>query len=257
MTDDDILLDGSINYLLDIIKPNIDLIVINSEVWNADLSKNLETRMANIDNDKCYNSNNEREMFIDLANCLSFIGSVIIKRSVWLDRDRNSYFGTLFVHVGVIFQRQFVNEIYFVSNPMLKIRYGNSMWTPRSFEIWYYKWPKLIWGFKRFDESAKSKVIAREPCKNIFSLLKSRAMGDYTVVEYQKYILKNNFSFLRVLALIISLVNAKILNFSIVLIYLVFRPSEKYTIFDLTRSVHSTKFTRYISKACNLDLLSK
>ena len=90
MTDDDILIEGSVDYLIGILKLNNDLIVVNSEVWNADLTKDLKTKMTNIPIDKNYSMNDEREMFIDIATCISFIGSVIIKKQIWLERNREN-----------------------------------------------------------------------------------------------------------------------------------------------------------------------
>lgn len=257
MTDDDILIEGSIDYLIGILKLNNDLVVVNSEVWNADLTKDLKTKMINIPIDKKYSNDDETEMFIDIATCISFIGSVIIKKQIWVERNRKKYYGTLFVHVGVIFQQSFKNGVYLVSKTILKIRYGNSMWTPKSFEIWYYKWPKLIWSFDRFDNIAKNKIVSKEPWRRIFSLLKSRAMGDYTFNEYKAHLSKNNLSPLRFISYIVSITNPKILNLILTITYMIFKPSAKYTLFDLLRSKHCMFLTTRLAKIFNFDLLGK
>lgn len=257
MTDDDILMDGAIDYLIGILKLNKDLVVVNSEVWNADLTKDLQTKMVNIPIDKTYGNDDEREMFIDIATCISFIGSVIIKKQIWLERNRKKYYGTLFVHVGVIFQQPFINGVYLVSKTILKIRYGNSMWSPKSFEIWYYKWPKLIWSFDRFDNIAKNKIVSKEPWRRIFSLLKSRAMGDYTFNEYKAHLSKNKLSPLRFISYIVSITNPKILNLILAITYMIFKPSSKYTLFDLLRSKHCMFLTKRLAIIFNFDLLGK
>jgi abequosyltransferase len=257
MTDDDILKDDSIAYLIGILKLNKDLVVVNSEVWNANLTKDLKTKMINIPIDKNYSKDDEREMFIDIATCISFIGSVIIKKQIWIERNRETYYGTLFVHVGVIFQQPFANGVYLVSKTILKIRYGNSMWTPKSFEIWYYKWPKLIWSFDRFDNIAKNKIVSKEPWRRIFSLLKSRAMGDYTFNEYKVHISKNSLSPLKFISYLVSITNPKILNLILVMSYMIFKPSAKYTLFDLLRSKHCISITKRLAKIFNFDLLGK
>lgn len=152
MTDDDILIDNSISKILQLASKDYELIILNSEIWNKDFSKNLQTRMLNLDTDKIYHPDDENNFLKNTATCLSFIGSVVIKKQVWMNRDRKTYFGTLFIHVGVIFQKTLEGNVYVLATPILKVRYGNGMWTPRSFEIWYFKWPQLIWSFERFPK---------------------------------------------------------------------------------------------------------
>lgn len=255
MTDDDLLIESSINKILSIIEMKYDLIIVNSEIWNADFTKDLQTKMLNASVDKIYRPSDENNLLGELSTCLSFIGSVIIKKNVWLDRDRSSYFGSLFIHVGVIFQMPIVGDVYVISDPVLKIRYGNGMWSPRSFEIWYFKWPELIWSFQRFSDSAKRNVIRREPWKCNFGLLKSKAMGDFSYNEFKKFISKKNVSINYIMAYIISILPPKIVNFILVFIYCIFKRSAKYTIFDLLRSKHSSLICRSFAKTFKLNLV--
>ena len=45
-------------------------------------------------------------LFADLERDLvMYVGSYIIKREVWLTRERQRYYGTLFIHVATIFQK--------------------------------------------------------------------------------------------------------------------------------------------------------
>jgi glycosyltransferase involved in cell wall biosynthesis len=257
MTDDDLLIDGAIERLLCKLIDNYDLLVLNSEVWNTDFTFNLETRMSTMIQDKIYTGRNKLEMFADLGTCLSFIGSVVIRRRVWLERVREKYYGSLFVHVGVIFQSPIENDVYFHAEPIIKIRYGNGMWSPRSFEIWYFKWPELVWSFGSFEDLSKSKIVMREPWRRYWLLIKSRAIGEYTWKEYETHFSKLSWSISRLLTYSICFINPKLLNFILVILYVCFKPRLKYTIFDLIRSRNSSRFSRRFVIFFNPNMLPK
>lgn len=255
MTDDDLLIDNSINKILSLIEMKYDLIIVNSEIWNADFTKNLHTKMLNASVDKIYGPADENNLLGDLSTCLSFIGSVIIRKSVWMERDRMSYYGSLFVHVGTIFQKQLTGDVYVLAAPVLKIRYGNGMWTPRSFEIWYFKWPNLVWSFERFPDDSKLKVVRREPWRYYFGLLKSKAMGDYTNDEFNKFIADKKVDLDYIFAYFISILPPKLINILLVVTYCIFRRSAKYTLFDLLRSKHSSSISRTFANITGINLL--
>lgn len=255
MPDDDLMAKGAIPRVLGLIEKQNDLIVVNSECWNANFSRNLNTRMLNIQTDKTFCAGDAEKVFVELSSCLSFIGSVIIKRSVWLGRDRSTYFGSLFVHVGVIFQHPPIEKVAVVADPQIIIRYGNGMWTPRSFEIWYFKWPQLIWSFVDFSAGAKQKIVPREPWRRAISLLKSRAMGDYSHTGYVKFLSSQAVSIDIVLAYIISVFPAKVANLMCVLYYVLFKRSALYTLFDLLRSRHSSLLGRSLASVFGIKVL--
>jgi len=163
MTDDDLLVLGAVSRVCDILDRTQDLIVVNSEIRNADLSDVLHRSRLKYSDDRFYDSGGRAEFFSDVPDSLSFISGVIIKRDLWLERDRSSYYGTLFVHVGVIFQNSPIEKIRVIADPLILIRYGSAMWPARGFEIWMFKWSKLIWSFTGFSEGAKENVCLRQP----------------------------------------------------------------------------------------------
>lgn len=248
MPDDDLLAPGAIYRVLKIIESSHELIVVNSAVWNEDFSKDLHTKMLEISKDKIYEVGDGEKAFVELATCLSFIGSVVIKRSVWLKRDRLSYYGTLYVHVGVIFQYPPIERIAVIADPLINIRYGNSMWSPRSFEVLYFKWPKLIWSFPQFTVNSKQKIIWREPWHRFRSLFKSRAVGEYSYNEFRKYLFGHTFNIHIAFAYIVSVFPAKVANIIWVLYYALFQRSALFTLFDLLRSPHSSVISRSLAR---------
>jgi glycosyltransferase involved in cell wall biosynthesis len=252
--DDDLLAPGAIERVLRVIDQGPDLIVVNSEVWNADFSRNLDTRMLTFSEDRQYGPGDVDKAFADLATSLSFIGSVVIKRSVWLGRDRASHYGSLYGHVGVIFQDPPIERIVVIATPMIRIRYGNSMWSPRSFEVLYFKWPGMVWSFPHIAESAKRRVVRREPWRRMRSLLKSRATGEYSLNEFRKFLAGRRRDPHLVQAYIISRFPAKVANTMWVLYYALFQRSARFTLFDLLRSKHSSVISRRVAAALGVNI---
>lgn len=189
-TDDDLLKPGAVAAVKKAITEGYDLVVINGEERDVHLSTVIEHQRILVGKDMIYNSSDFDRFFIDAVKHLSFIGSFIIRRSVWLERDRVSYFGTEFIHVGVIFQKKITTPIFVISHPYIIIRLGNSQWTPRSFDIWMFKWPKLIWSFNEISPAAKQKIVYMEPWKKLRNLIIQRRMGGYNMQSYRLYLSK-------------------------------------------------------------------
>ena len=101
-----------------------------------------------------------------------------------MTRERERYFGTEFVHVGVIFQAPLPGTALVISNPLISIRYGMAQWTERSFDIWMFKWPELVWSLPDLSDDVKNRATRREPWRLLKNLLVYRAMGAYSAKVY-------------------------------------------------------------------------
>ncbi len=246
MPDDDLIIPGAISSILKALHEKPDLVVINSECWNADFSKNLHTKMLNIEKDERYTAKDNEQSFLDLARCLSYIGSVIIERRKWLARDRVSYYGSLFIHIGVIYQNPPLSLVIAITEPLIKIRHGNSMWTPQSFEIWYLKWPKLIWSLD-YVEELKVKVVRKTPTSSLVKLFKSRALGQYSRYEYKKFISPKPTSINKIIAWSISIYPKKLANLICVFYHCLNKKNSLFALFDLLRSSHASVFSRILA----------
>jgi glycosyltransferase involved in cell wall biosynthesis len=219
--DDDLLKPGAIQTVLSESCRGYDAIIVNAEVRNSDFSFLIEERRLRITDNRVYGADQAESFFADTASYLSFIGGVVIKRDSWMARERERYFGTLFIHIGVIFQQPFPGDILVIAEPLISIRYGNAMWTSRSFEIWMFKWPDLIWSFEAFSESAKSRVltIPRDPWLHPVALMEFRAKNAYSLKEYKTWIKPRMKSFWKkLLAKIIAATPGCLVNFLIIII---------------------------------------
>ncbi len=248
MSDDDLIQSGSISRILNAIECKPDLVVVNSEVRNLDFSVLLNTRILKFTSDRDYQENEAESFFVDTASYLSFIGAVVINRNLWLGRDRESYYGTLFVHIGVIFQKPALKKVKVIADPLITIRYGNAMWTPRSFEIWMFKWPSLIWSFKSFSHSAKQSVIPISPWKSTRTLFYNRALGAYTFVEYEKFIALNTTGRIKALAFAIAIFPRKVAYAIAVIYFLICKRNDLMAQSDLLRSCKKSSITRMLAR---------
>jgi glycosyltransferase involved in cell wall biosynthesis len=218
MTDDDLLRPGAVRRVLDKLNGGFDLVVLNAEIRNADFSKVLDERLIKLEHDRVFGVGDQESLFMETTQGLSFIGCTVIKRSVWLERNRQLYFGTLFVHVGVICQHSPIVHAAFIAEPLITIRYGNAMWSARGLEIWMVKWPELIWSFIDFSDQAKSSVCPRGTGHNFKRLMFYRATGIYTTKEFFE-ILSSKVSGLRRLAYWLAAIVPVTLSYILASIY--------------------------------------
>lgn len=212
MTDDDLIKGDAVQKVLKTLSPEIDLVVVNSEVKDKSLNSILEVKRLNLPTDKHFNAQSLAAFFTEFTNYMSFIGCIIIRRSQWMKRQRTPYFGTLFIHVGVVFQNPPLEKIYVIAEPLMTIRYGNAMWSPRGFEIWLFKWPQLIWSFSSFSETNMMKIVPKEPARNLKLLFYYRALGGFKRADYFKFLSQFEKSPYKVCAFLLSVFPGKLAN---------------------------------------------
>jgi abequosyltransferase len=247
MTDDDLLHPGAIDAVLSALTDEPDLVVVNAQVLTPDLSEVLDDRMLAIREDKTYDVGSD-DFFAETANYLSFIGAVVVKREAWLVRERETYYGSLFIHVGVLFQSPPLGRAHVIARPLISIRYANAMWTARAFEIWMFKWPALIWSFAGYSDSAKSGVSAREPWKSFRKLIYRRAIGNYSVVEFRKFIAGKASAAVTVQAWFVARLPGSIANVIAGLHCIYTGRKSPVSAYDLSRGRYSTWVSRIAAR---------
>lgn len=188
MTDDDLVKPGTVQRVLDACRNGYGIVIVNCEVRSIDFSEQIEERRLAVFEDREYGLEETEAFFAEIAPYLQFIGAVVIRRSIWLAREREKYYGTLFIHVGVIFQGPLPEKACVISDPLITVRFGNAMWTPKMFEIWNFKWPGLVWSFSGYSDAAKRLVCAKEPWNRLLVLMLDRAKGVYSIEGYRKWI---------------------------------------------------------------------
>jgi glycosyltransferase involved in cell wall biosynthesis len=234
MTDDDILKPGAVAAIRAALQTEPSLVVVNAEVRDALLERVYEPSRLKIADDRTFAPDQLGELFAVAGELLTFIGSVVIRREVWLARQRESYYGTLFIHVGVIFQSPLPGSIRVLATSWISIRYGNAMWHPREFEIWMFKWPSLVWSFDTLPDSSKSAVTPREPWRNPIRLMFYRAKGTYWSADYDRLLRpKMRGSIARFVAWFVSILPGTALNAITLAYFQRFHPTHGAVISDL------------------------
>ena len=189
MSDDDALRPGALTAVLERLAGEpLSAIIVNAAIVNEDLTVILRERAVEVRDDRTYPVGNSERLFVDTGNYLSFIGAVVVRRALWMSRARGLYFGTMFVHVGVLFQAPLPEPAVLLAEPLVAIRYGHAQWIPRAFEIWMFKWPDVIWSFTHFSVEARERVCRRAPWKRPRTLLLYRAKGAYSTREYRRWL---------------------------------------------------------------------
>lgn len=188
MTDDDIFKPGAIQTVLNHIEQGYGLIIVNAENRTIDNSQVIQNRRLNINENQIYKPTDTENLFVDIGYHLTYIGCVVIKRDLWNARDKESYFGTGFVHFGVIFQTPLQEDSLVIAEPLIGGRIGNISWSARSFEIWMFRWPNVVWSLPQYSDFTKSQLVPKEPWRNLKALFTFRGDGSYSMVAYRRWI---------------------------------------------------------------------
>jgi abequosyltransferase len=188
MTDDDILQPGAIDAVLEQVAARHDLVVVSSQVRDFSLRTTLIEARPELSQDMVFAPSDWDRFVRTAAVHLTFVGAVVIKRSIWLSRDAERFYGTGFVHVGVIFSAPLTGTVSIIARPLVLIRYGNAQWLERGFEIFMFRWPELVWSFPGVSDAAKRSVTLREPWRSWRVLLLQRVYGRYSLRQYRTFL---------------------------------------------------------------------
>jgi len=233
-SDDDVFKPGAVRRVIDELRNGHSLVIVNADVRNRDLSTLLQPSMLDNREDETYGSDDLEGLFRRIVPSVSFIGCVVIRRETWLERKHDRYFGTEFIHVGVIFQEPLPCTARVISQPYISIRYGNAQWTSRSFEVFMFKWPRIIWSLDRITAQAKRKRVKPEPWRRLKTLRFCRAVGSYSRDMYEKIIAPSDASApWKLAALAISLLPQQAWNSYMLWYFKTFKKHKIMPIYEL------------------------
>lgn len=237
MTDDDLLKPGALKKILSETEKGYAVIVANVEVMNSDFTELLVHKRPVILHDRVFQPSEWDGFASAVGSHLTFVGAVIIKRQLWLSRNREKYYGSGFIHVGVIFDELISGSMLVTADPLVSIRFGNAQWTSRAFQIWMINWPGLIWSFPSLSDVAKSGISPREPWRNLTTLLFNRALGMYSTREYRLFVDGQSGNAARkLLSRLIALVPRVLLYIPVWIYIRTMLPDSTYVLFNLKES---------------------
>ncbi|MDF2181401.1 glycosyltransferase family 2 protein [Neptuniibacter sp. CAU 1671] len=237
MPDDDWILPDAIDRVLSALESKPSAVIVDAQVRDENQSEVLLTGRCSLKNDQFFRVDEHDSLFLAVADQLSYIGSVVIDRALWLSRDRQSYFGSFFIHMGVLFQAPLPAGAQVLAAPCIAIRYGNASWTARSFEIWTVLWPKLLMSLSSLSYDVRLKIAGQYT--SLRSYVALRAKGAYSLDEYQRWVLPSCISrFKKILFFVVAVIPGVLLNFLHIVYVSVFksRKEAKLAMIDLSGS---------------------
>src|SRR6185503_9715025 len=184
LPDDDLIVPTAMATLRTSMEKGVALIVVNAEVRSLDLSRQLVPKQMVLSGDVSFLQGEANRLLEVAGSYLSYAGGVVVRRDWWLVRNREKYYGSGFVHVGTLFQQPSDLDAVVIAEPLIRVRYGNALWSDRAFTIRMFQWPELVWSLP-LEDRAKRAVIPREPWRQVARLLLYRARGIFTPREYR------------------------------------------------------------------------
>jgi glycosyltransferase involved in cell wall biosynthesis len=243
-TDDDLIKPNSIARVLREIKEGHSLLILNSEVMNSNFTKKIEKSLLPITSDEICHIDEIDKLFDISITYISFIGCIVIDRQLWLSRLKEPYFGSEFIHVGVLFQKLLLNTSKIIVDPLIQIRYGNAQWSNRAFHIGMSKWPNILSSFIIVDEKIRNKYIFNDFSKWIVVMLMYRAKGNYGLQEFKNWKERKNMSYIRrISSILIAIIPGILLNFCILTFLNIFKHKKHLTRYDLYLSKYNKVYS--------------
>jgi abequosyltransferase len=188
-SDDDWPLPGALQTVFDACSEGHDFIFVDAEVRDVKMKTILlANRSRKLSHDLVLEGHDMDALFKLTGSALSFIGSCVVSRDVWINRDCKSYYGYYFPHVAVLFQQAFLSTSLVLHKPLIAIRFGNATWSSKAFKIWMILWPELIWQMASISSEAKASVVPRQPWLNLKTLIWQRAKGTYSYQQYKIFL---------------------------------------------------------------------
>lgn len=254
MPDDDLMRPGVIDRVLQATAKRPDLVIVDAEVRTADFATSLGCRLSHLPPLSEYSAADAEKLLRDTAPHLTFIGAAIVRRAWWESRNRPSYYGSLFIHVGVIFQQPPPVRTVVVAEPLITIRYGNAMWTPRYSEVWLFKWPQLIWSLAGYTPESKARVTAERPWRRLRTLLFHRAIGAYSMESYRRLLADKVGPSERLMALAVARMPGWAANALVAGLIVSLRPDARVEMHDVIASRFAGSLTRLLGRLVGIRL---
>jgi glycosyltransferase involved in cell wall biosynthesis len=188
VSDDDLFMPGAIATVLKALERNVSLVLVNCEYRDFSMTRVLQSSFFDVSSDRMYGSSEIDRLLSEAGILLTFIGCIIFQRALWVGREREKYYGSLYLYIGVIFQDHLPAGAMILAKPLIRYRMGNThTFSSRVFEADMINWPAIIWSLP-LSEASKLKVCRSEPWRKLSTLLLYRALGAYSRVEYLRWL---------------------------------------------------------------------
>lgn len=215
LPDDDLISENAIDFIFNklIVYNETDLLILNSNCWNYNINKQLNKSNLLIKEDVYINNNDfQNDLFKATNHYLSYIGAIIIKKELWFNTNSKKYYGTRFIHLGVISEIPKNSKILITNEPTIKIRLGNAEWTNVSFKIWYHLWPSVINLYTSLKVDNLNKLCFRNFKSKLGLFLYHRSLNTLNFKTFKENILNNKIYFDIIISFMIILVPSSLIR---------------------------------------------
>lgn len=219
-SDDDLIKPGAVSYVLSLLRSEPSLILINFEMRDLSLSEYYTKRWLRLDADRIYGGHELDRLLVDLSHAVSYLSNIVIKREVWVSRNKETYYDTLYIHTGIIFQKPLPSVVIVVAEPFVINRRGNSVnVAAKGIEMALVYLPN-IFSKTAVSQAGRAGSDIATPWRHPSYLLWLRAVGMFSLNDYRSYIQPRVDSpWSRAMSLIISLLPRLPLNYFLSLVY--------------------------------------
>ena len=235
--DDDFFEDGAVEAVLERLqRESPDVLVVNGIGWDDQSDAILKDNFLGFTTDRHYSSGQEAVFFQDVAAYITYIGAVVVRRSLWIQRPHDQYAGSELAHIGMLFHATLPRGAIATGRPLVRLRLLNNQWTARAFRIWMVNWPSLVWSLGMLPREVRQAIVSRRPWRNLGKLLVLRASGDYDRSGFDACIRPGEPSLVwRLMTRTIAALPARPLGLAVLAAYRIMFPSRKLRIQQLER----------------------
>ena len=144
LPDDDRLVDGAVQNVLAATLSNVDLILVNTRVYDSTFEQILRSSTIPLGVSGKLSGQVSVDDLAEFSSLLTYIGCVVVRRELWIQAVSSKYFGTEFVHVGVILSQCPITGLRIINEPQIEICYGRAFWEQRYVQVWWHNWEQLV-----------------------------------------------------------------------------------------------------------------
>ena len=190
--DDDLALEGSIVRIMPKLECGYSLLVLNAGTYSKNFTHTVEERRLRVFDDEILAQDAHHDL-LRIANYITYLGSLVVQRSLWESVAVDSFLGSGFVHICIILNYVIGRSAYIMADPVMKIRLQNASWSNKKFEVWCVSWPRVIWSLPdTYSIEEKARLIPQFPTRSIKMISVAKAAGWIDRRNYQLYYANND-----------------------------------------------------------------
>lgn len=247
LTDDDLLLPGSDQAVRLALDGNPDCVFLNHSLRDHRMEEELIPNFLGYEETRTRAPGEFNRFASDSLHGAAYIGAFVVRRTLWLERESLGapYYGTDFAHVVRLYAKPMEGSTVVIGRPCVAIRLGVSLWVSRGFRVWAISWPEIIWTLPGVDDATRERTTPREPWRNLSMLVRMRAIGSFTVADYNRWLKPQRMPVrLRFIAWLLCHLPARLINFLARTYLRLFLPDRRFFLAELNGATATRKIRR-------------